>query len=205
METQPMHNPHNELPATQQEMTTTATDAASCRVRSPYPASASGEAEASGAEGAPESAGPGEPTEGGTNTPSSNVPQKSAPRRRLRDQQLREHRVHPRYNDDEFDLVRKAADLSHMAPGGYVAESSLAAARADDPTAAVADYRAMVKALMAANGQLGMVGSNLNQLTWHLNKDGAWPQPELVQRLLERVEASIAEVDAAVARVTTGR
>ncbi|MER6307807.1 plasmid mobilization protein [Streptomyces chattanoogensis] len=133
------------------------------------------------------------------------MPQKSAPRRRLRDQQLREHRVHPRYNDDEFDLVRKAAALSHMAPGGYVAESSLAAARADDPTAAVADYRAMVKTLMAANGQLGKVGSNLNQLTWHLNKDGAWPQPELVLRLLERVEASIAEVDAAVARVTTGR
>nr|WP_073448375.1 plasmid mobilization relaxosome protein MobC [Streptomyces yunnanensis] len=133
------------------------------------------------------------------------MPQKSAPRRRLRDQQLREHRFHPRYNDDEFDLVRKAADLSHMAPGGYVAESSLAAARADDPTAAVADYRAMVKALMAANGQLGKVGNNLNQLTWHLNKDGAWSQPELVQRLLERVEASIAEVDAAVARVTTGR
>ncbi len=187
------------------QTSTPAPNAASCRVRSPYPASAPGEAEASGAERAPESAGPGEPTEGGAIAPSSNVPQKSAPRRRLRDQQLREHRVHPRYNDDEFDLVRKAAALSHMAPGGYVAESSLAAARADDPTAAVADYRAMVKTLMAANGQLGKVGSNLNQLTWHLNKDGAWPQPELVLRLLERVEASIAEVDAAVARVTTGR
>ncbi|SHN14713.1 mobilisation protein (MobC) [Streptomyces yunnanensis] len=200
-----MRDPHDEHPMLQVEMATELNGAASCRVRSPYPASAPGEAEASGAEGAPESAGPGGPTEGGTIAPSSNVPQKSAPRRRLRDQQLREHRFHPRYNDDEFDLVRKAADLSHMAPGGYVAESSLAAARADDPTAAVADYRAMVKALMAANGQLGKVGNNLNQLTWHLNKDGAWSQPELVQRLLERVEASIAEVDAAVARVTTGR
>ncbi|WKX72172.1 plasmid mobilization relaxosome protein MobC [Streptomyces sp. XD-27] len=133
------------------------------------------------------------------------MPQKPVQRRRLRDKQLREHRFHPRYNDDEFALVKNAAALSKMAAGGYVAECSLAAARADDPTAAVADYRAMVKALMAANGQLGKIGSNLNQLTWHLNKDGAWPHHDTVQRLLDRVEASIAELDAAVAQVTEGR
>ncbi|MFE0192489.1 plasmid mobilization protein [Streptomyces sp. NPDC058989] len=126
-------------------------------------------------------------------------------RRRLRDEQLRVHRFHPRYNDDEFALVKNAAALSEMAAGGYVAECSLAAARSDDPTAAVADYRAMVKALMAANGQLGKVGSNLNQLTWHLNKDGAWPHHDVVQRLLDRVKASIAELDTAVAQVTEGR
>ncbi|MFD7090993.1 plasmid mobilization protein [Streptomyces sp. NPDC056641] len=131
--------------------------------------------------------------------------QQSAPRRRLRDKQLRERRVHPRYNDDEFSLIVNAAALSGMALGGYVAECSLAAARTDDPTAAVADYRAMVKALMAANGQLGMIGNNLNQLTWHLNKDGAWPHPDVVQRLLARVEASIAELDTAIAQVTEGR
>ncbi|MFF5143857.1 plasmid mobilization relaxosome protein MobC [Streptomyces sp. NPDC013157] len=133
------------------------------------------------------------------------MPQQSAPRRRLRDKQLREHRVHPRYNSDEFDLVQKAAALSRMQPGGYVAECALAAARADDPTAAVADYRSMVKALLAANGQLGFIGNNLNQLAWHLNKDGAWPHPDTVQRLLERIEASIAEVDTAVAQITEGR
>ncbi|MEU9247616.1 MobC family plasmid mobilization relaxosome protein [Streptomyces sp. NPDC048385] len=133
------------------------------------------------------------------------MPQQPAPRRRLRDKQLREHRVHPRYNDDEFALVQKAAALSRMQPGGYVAECALAAARADDPTAAVADYRAMVKALMTANRQLGGIGNNLNQLTWHLNKDGAWPHSDTVQRLLDRVEASIAEVDTAVAQITEGR
>ncbi|MGW1165459.1 plasmid mobilization protein [Streptomyces sp. NPDC002550] len=133
------------------------------------------------------------------------MPQQSAPLRRLRDKQLRERRVHPRYSDDEFGLVRRAAALSGMALGGYVAECSLAAARADDPTTEVADYRAMVKTLMAANGQLGKIGSNLNQLTRHLNRDGAWPHHETVQRLLERVEASVAEVDAAVAQVTEGR
>ncbi|MFI2718483.1 plasmid mobilization protein [Streptomyces collinus] len=134
-----------------------------------------------------------------------NEPHRPAPRRRLRDKQLRERRVHPRYNDDEFALVQNAAALSRMKPGGYVAECALAAARADDPTAAVADYRAMVKALMVANGQLGKIGSNLNQLTRHLNQDGACPHPDTVQRLLERVEASIAELDTAVAQITDGR
>lgn len=200
-----MHDPHHEVPTGQKEMGTPSNSAASCRVRSPYPASAPGEAEVSGAEGAPESAGPGEPTETGTIEPSPNLPQQSAPRRRLRDKQLRERRVHPRYNDDEFTLVQKAADLSRMALGGYVAECSLAAARADVPTAAVADYRAMVKALMAANGQLGKVGSNLNQLTRHLNQDGVWPHHDTVQRLLDRVEASIADLDTVIAHVTEGR
>ncbi|WP_415950116.1 plasmid mobilization protein [Streptomyces sp. KLOTTS4A1] len=133
------------------------------------------------------------------------MPQQPAPRRRLRDKQLREHRVHPRYNDDEIALVKNAAALSRMQPGGYVAECSLAAARADDPTAAVADYRAMTKALMSANGQLGKIGGNLNQLAHHLNKDGAWPHPDTVQQLLKQVEASIAELDTAVAQVTEGR
>ncbi|MFI2525550.1 plasmid mobilization protein [Streptomyces sp. NPDC018693] len=123
----------------------------------------------------------------------------------MRDKQLRERRVHPRYSDDEFELVQKAAALSRMAAGGYVAECALAAARAEDPTAAVADYRAMVKALMAANGQLGKVGNNLNQLTWHLHRDGAWPHPDTVQRLLDRVEVSVAELDAAIAQVMEGR
>ncbi|MBB6421946.1 plasmid mobilization protein [Streptomyces sp. AK010] len=133
------------------------------------------------------------------------MPQQRAPRRRLRDKQLREHRVHPRYNYAEIALVKKAAALSRMKPGGYVAECALAAARADDPTAAVADYRAMVKTLMAANGQLGKVGNNLNQLTRHLNSDGAWPHPDTVQRLLDRVEASIADLDTAIAQITEGR
>ncbi|MBT2895654.1 MobC family plasmid mobilization relaxosome protein [Streptomyces sp. McG3] len=186
-------------------MTTDPDSAASCRVRSPYPASAPGEAEASGAEAAPESVGPGVPTEGGTNTPSPLDPHKPVPRRRLRDRQLRERRVHPRYNDHEFDLVQHAAAVSQMAPGGYVAESSLAAARAEDPTAAVADYRATVKALLAANGQLGRVGNNLNQLTGHLNKDGDMPAADTVLRILHRVEASVDAVDGAVARVMEGR
>lgn len=201
-----MRDHYPEFPIVQEQMVTTpVTRAASCRVRSPYPASAPEGAEASGAGAAPDSVGPGGPTEAGGAEPSSSAPQQRAQRRRLRDQQLRERRVHPRYNDNEFALVQTAAALSGMALGGYVAECSLAAARADDPTAAVADYRAMVKALMTANGQLGKVGSNLNQLTHHLNKDGAWPHPAAVQQLLDHIEASITQLDAAIAQVTEGR
>ncbi|MFD2008447.1 plasmid mobilization protein [Streptomyces narbonensis] len=144
------------------------------------------------------SAGPGEPTRGEATQPPT-------PRRRLREPTLREKRVHPRYSNAEFTLLTTAAHLSRMPVGGYVAETSLAAARSDDPTAAVADYRAMVKALMAANRQLAAIGRNLNQLTWHLNKDGAWPAPDIVVRLLDRIEASIEDVDAAIAQAMTGR
>ncbi|WP_405746328.1 plasmid mobilization relaxosome protein MobC [Streptomyces canus] len=162
-------------------------------------------AEAPGAGGAPGSAGPGEPTETGATRPSPPAALTPTPQRRLRQPRLRERRVHPRYNDGEFTDLAHAAALSRMPIGGYVAEASLAAARAEDPTAAIADYRAMVKALMAANRQLGMIGNNLNQLTWHLNKDGAWPEPDVVHRLLARIEASIADVDTAVAQVSEGR
>ncbi|WUK67884.1 MobC family plasmid mobilization relaxosome protein [Streptomyces coelicoflavus] len=135
----------------------------------------------------------------------SHTTQQPSPRRRLRQTRLRERRVHPRYSDREFVDLQHAAAISGMAIGGYVAEASLAAARAEDPASAVADYRSMVKALMAANRQLGGVGNNLNQLAWHLNKDGPWPQLDAVRSLLERVEAAVAHVDSAVAQVVEGR
>ncbi|MFC7866345.1 plasmid mobilization relaxosome protein MobC [Streptomyces murinus] len=123
----------------------------------------------------------------------------------MREPALREKRVHPRYSHDEFALLDTAAHLSRMTVGGYVAETSLAAARSDDPTAAVADYRAMVKALMATNGQLAKVGGNLNQLSRHLNQDGPWPEADIVWRLLRHIEAAIDDVDVAIAQVTSGR
>ncbi|MFI0951982.1 plasmid mobilization protein [Streptomyces sp. NPDC021086] len=166
--------PHHEQPISEEEMTGARDSTASCRVRSPYPPAASGAAKVSGA-GAPDTAGPGGPTREVAIASPSHTTQQPSPRRRLRQTRLRERRIHPRYSDREFADLQHAAALSGMAIGGYVAEASLAAARAEDPTSAVADYRSMVKALMAANRQLGGVGNNLNQLAWHLNKDGPWP------------------------------
>lgn len=173
---------------------------ASCPVRSPYRASAPAAAEAPGA-GAPGAVGAEAPTEEKAATPAA----AAAPRRRLRQDELRAYRVHPRFSDDEFALLQQAASAARMSRGGYVAEAALAAARADDPTAAVADYRLLVKALMAANRQLAGAGNNLNQLTRHLNQDAPWPADDSVHRLLRRVEASIAAVDTAIAQVTEGR
>lgn len=196
--------PHHEQPTSEGEMTGASDSAASCRVRSPYPSAASGAAKVSGA-GAPDTAGLGGPTREGAIAPSSHTAHQPSPRRRLRQTRLRERRVHPRYSDREFADLQHAAAISRMAIGGYVAEASLAAARAEDPTSAVADYRSMVKALMAANRQLGGVGNNLNQLAWYLNKDDPWPQRDAVRSLLERVEAAIAHVDSAVAQVVESR
>ncbi|QFR97861.1 plasmid mobilization protein [Streptomyces tsukubensis] len=201
----PEHSSQQPSVPARKSVPTTDTDAASCRVRSPYPASAPAGAEASDARGASEAVGPGGPTGEGLAHRTPDAPQQYEPRRRLRDPKLRDRRVSPRFNDAEFVLVRNAAALSHMTPGGYVAESALAAARADDPTAAVADYRAMVQALMTANGQLGKAGSNLNQLARHMNMEGEWPLADTVMRLLARVEASIADVDTAVARTLEAR
>lgn len=65
------------------------------------------------------------------------------PGRRLRRQRPRERRVHQRCSDSEFADLKRAVDVSRMPIGGYVAESSPAAARADGPTSAVADCRAV--------------------------------------------------------------
>lgn len=202
-----MHEQHHELPTAQQQTPTTSApdSAASCRIRSPYPTSAPEVTEAPGAERGPGSAGPGEPTEMGDTRPSPHAAQTPTPQRRLRQPRLRERRVHPRYSDTEFTDLAHAAALSRMQIGAYVAEASLAAARAEDPTAAIADYRAMVKTLMAANRQLGGLGNNLNQLTWHLHKDGTWPSTDAIGRLLAQVEAAVTAVDTAIAQVVERR
>lgn len=99
------------------------------------------------------------------------------------------------------DLERAAA-ACRMTPGGYVAEAGLAAAHADDPEAAVADYRRAVRELMEANRQTAAIGNNLNQLTRHLNAtDGPWPEPAAVHSLLTRVQDALDHIDEVVDRL----
>lgn len=88
-----------------------------------------------------------------------------------------------------------------MAVGAYVAQASLAAARAENPEAAVADYRRVARELMAANRQIAAVGNNLNQLVRHLNAGRTCPETETVRRLLGRIESAVDELDEAVGRV----
>ncbi|WP_441245252.1 MobC family plasmid mobilization relaxosome protein [Kitasatospora sp. McL0602] len=122
---------------------------------------------------------------------------RAATRRRLRQPVPRTNRVCPRFSDPEWSLLQRAADQAGLAPGGYTAAAVLAAAASADPNAAVADYRRGIQELMESNRQLGAVGNNLNQVAFYLNSGGQ-PAADLRQ-LLQRVEASIAAVDGAVA------
>jgi hypothetical protein len=139
--------------------------------------------------GVAEPTGPGVPVEGEAAVP---------PRRRLRQPALREHRVCPRFSASEYATLQQAADTCRMTVGGYLAEAGLAAARADNPEAAVADYRRAVRELMASNRQLAAVGKNLNQLAYHLNIDRPLPEREVVQRLSDHVQAELDRVHEAI-------
>lgn len=120
-----------------------------------------------------------------------------APRRRLRQSSLRPHRICPRFSDDEWTAVQEAAAATDLAPGGYTAAATLAAASSVNPIAAVADYRRGVQELMESNRQLGAVGNNLNQVARFLNAGGQ-PAADLRQ-LLDRIDTALAGVDDAVA------
>ncbi|MBM9508031.1 plasmid mobilization relaxosome protein MobC [Streptomyces sp. KK5PA1] len=122
-----------------------------------------------------------------------------APRRRPRQSALRPRRVCPRFSEDEWAAVQQAAHATGLAPGGFAAAATLAAATSTNPTAAVADYRRGVQELMESNRQLAAVGNNLNQVAHFLNAGG---EPAIdLRRLLHRIDTAIGAVDNAVARL----
>ncbi|WP_435128750.1 plasmid mobilization relaxosome protein MobC [Actinacidiphila sp. bgisy144] len=93
--------------------------------------------------------------------------------------------------------MQQAASAADLAPGGYAAAATLAAASSLNPTAAVADYRRGVQELMESNRQLAAVGNNLNQVAHFLNAGGQ-PATDL-RRLLHRIDTALAGLDDAVA------
>ncbi|MFJ8442824.1 MobC family plasmid mobilization relaxosome protein [Kitasatospora griseola] len=118
-------------------------------------------------------------------------------RRRPRHASQRRTCVSLRFSEAEWAAVRCAAAHANLTPGGFSAAATLAAATSTDPTAAVADYRRGIQELMESNRQLGSVGNNLNQVAHYLNSGGQSAAD--LRQLLQRVEASIAAVDDAVA------
>jgi hypothetical protein len=185
----------------EQRNTNSAPGGASCGVRSPYPAPAPegpGASRSGAGPGVPVTEredGPGVPSGAGQPPPSRAA--RIAPRRRLRQNTLRPHRVCPRFSETEWASVREAAAAADLAPGGYAAAATLAAAVSSHPTAAVADYRRGVQELMESNRQLAAVGNNLNQVAHFLNSGGR-PATDLRQ-LLHRIDNALADVDDAVA------
>ncbi len=180
----------------------TAPGGASCRVSSAYPAPApkgAGAARSSVDPGGPadeREVGPGVPTQGQEPQPPT-APRATSRRRRLRQSVPRRTCTSLRFSEAEWTAVQEAANAADLAPGGYAAAATLAAANSANPTAAVADYRRGVQELMESNRQIAAVGNNLNQVAHYLNAGGQ-PAAELHQ-LLSRIEDALGHIDDAVA------
>lgn len=84
-----------------------------------------------------------------------------------------------RFNEDEYALIRSAADRCKLSVAGFLARSALAAARDLDRTSAeIADEREVITALFDSRRRLGWAGSNLNQAVKALNSGAEAPQLE---------------------------
>lgn len=84
-----------------------------------------------------------------------------------------------RFNEDEYALIRSAADHCKLSVAGFLARAALAAARDLDRTSAeIADEREVITALFDSRRRLGWAGSNLNQMTKALNSGADAPQLE---------------------------
>lgn len=84
-----------------------------------------------------------------------------------------------RFNEDEYALIRSAADRCKLSVAGFLARAALAAARDLDRTSAeIADEREVITALFDSRRRLGWAGSNLNQMTKALNSGADAPQLE---------------------------
>ncbi|MFE3380377.1 plasmid mobilization protein [Streptomyces anulatus] len=113
----------------------------------------------------------------------SRTRRESAPRTRQRPRQPPEKKrlrqPATRFNEDEYALIRSAADRCKLSVAGFLARAALAAARDLDRTSAeIADEREVITALFDSRRRLGWAGSNLNQMTKALNSGADAPQLE---------------------------
>ncbi|KOX35559.1 hypothetical protein ADL07_06870 [Streptomyces sp. NRRL F-4707] len=115
-------------------------------------------------------------------------------RERLRDEKKRVRQPSCRMNDDEYQLLVRAAAECHMSVAGFLARAALNAARDLNRTAAdIAGEKEMLQELFALRRHLGQIGNNLNQVAKALNSGADAPQAAAVlaavQRAAKRVDA----------------
>ena len=115
-------------------------------------------------------------------------------RERLRDENKRMHQPSCRMNDDEYQLLVRAAATCHMSIANFLSHSALNAARDLDRTAAeIAGEREMLNELFALRRHLGQIGNNVNQVAKALNSGADSPQAQAVlaavHRAAKRVDA----------------
>lgn len=115
-------------------------------------------------------------------------------RERLRDEKKRVRQPSCRMNDDEYQLLVRAAAECRMSMAGFLARSALNAARdLNRTTADIAGKKEMLQELFMLRRRLGQIGNNLNQVARALNSGAEAPQAEAVlaavQRAATRVDA----------------
>lgn len=123
-------------------------------------------------------------------------------RERLRDEKKRMYQPSCRMNDDEYQLLVRAAAACNMSVASYLARAALKAARNLDLSAAeIAGEREMLKGLFDLRTALNRIGNNLNQVAAALNSDEPAPQARAV---LARVDRVSLDVDVLVQRYLDG-
>ncbi|MCX5059071.1 MULTISPECIES: plasmid mobilization protein [Streptomyces] len=123
-------------------------------------------------------------------------------RERLRDEKKRMHQPSCRMNDDEYQLLVRAAAACNMSIASYLARAALKAARNLDRTAAeIAGEREMLKELFGLRIALNRIGNNLNQVAAALNSDEPAPQATAVLSAVDRISL---RVDAFLRRYLDG-
>lgn len=120
-------------------------------------------------------------------------------RPRLRQSVPRDQIRSIRLTRDELDLVHHAAESVGLKTAGFLADSAVAVAQAQDsPKVWLLDQRRQVEELMAASTQLARAGNTLNQVARILNSGGhveyAGEAVARVLRAAARIEAAAIEL-----------
>ncbi|MFB7780846.1 MobC family plasmid mobilization relaxosome protein [Streptomyces bauhiniae] len=203
-----MHDPHDELPTTQQAMTTTATQPARYAAgpsngRSNEAASAPGVAEALGHQGVPEGEQPVDTAAVPLTRAADAAALHRVARRRQRKDTQRKERVDVRYSvDEKADILRTARSLN-ITGAHYVGAVVMAHVHGDvalpGQRTPIDDY---IDELTALRGEIAKIGHNINQIARKLNSGGlSHPgDPALlsqVDRTLDVVSATVRHIAAA--------
>ncbi|WP_260476354.1 MobC family plasmid mobilization relaxosome protein [Streptomyces sp. WAC 06783] len=115
-------------------------------------------------------------------------------RERLHNENKRMRQPSCRMNEDEYQLLVRAASACSMSVASFLAHAVLKAARDLDRTAAeVATKREVINELFSVRRHLGQIGNNLNQVAKATNSGADVPHTEAVleavRRAARRIEA----------------
>jgi hypothetical protein len=134
--------------------------------------------------------------------------QPSAGRRyRRRSDTARDHRLTPRFSEEELSAIRSAAEAADMTLTGFCALAALAAARRRPGNVgealagglSVEELAEMQRELFDARTAVNRAGTNLNQAVAQLNANGV--PPVWLEHAVDRAMRAVDQVDAVATRI----